>query len=260
MNTDQDQSPPLSTATGAPVADKLTRVKLFILLVMTWVFVGAFRLAGAPSGITGGLYQIISGTYTECCGFAGGIDRLLPYERQSFVRLTIGPQSNLATMTFLGQDMQTGFSIAPCPSGDPIPFSFNYGFISSNTIFFHVDPGPPPNSEFWSYSVSNSADALRIDGAVGINQNLCADVPTRFYHSNVVAVLMPETVIRVSEVEFCWNSVSNRIYQAQFRSALTTNAWMNLGSPVTGNGSTNCVTDKVPAGEPQRFYRVLTTH
>src|SRR6266436_9370464 len=108
-----------------------------VWLVMTWVLVGAVRSAGASSGITSGLYQMISGTYTECCGFAGGIDRLLPYGRQSFVRLTIEPQSNLATMTFLGLDMQTVFSIAPCPSGDPIPFSFNYGFTSSNTIFFH---------------------------------------------------------------------------------------------------------------------------
>ena len=38
----------------------------------------------------------------------------------------------------------------------------------------------------------------------------------------------------------------------------TLNTWSNVGPPRAGKGSTNCLTDKVPAGEAQRFYRVLT--
>jgi hypothetical protein len=111
---------------------------------------------------------------------------------------------------------------------------------------------------YWNYTISNSANSLRIDGTLGTAQHFCADVPTQFSHSNVVATLVPAATIRVSEVEVCWHSASNRTYQVQYRSALDTNAWTDLGTPLPGNGSTHCITDKVPLGQPQRFYRVVT--
>ena len=144
-----------------------------------------------------------------------------------------------------------------CPPGDPINFSFEYGFIFSNNIEFHIDPGPPPLALYWSYGVSNTTDRLWINGTLGLVQQNCADVPSQISHSNVVAVLMPTATIRVSEVEVCWNAASNRTYQVQYRSALGTNDWTNLGVPRSGNGSIDCITDKTPPGQPQRFYRVL---
>jgi hypothetical protein len=72
-------------------------------------------------------------------------------------------------------------------------------------------------------------------------------------------VLLPTTTIRVSEVEVCWNALSILTYQVQYRSTLTTNEWTNLGAPRDGNGSTDCVTDEVPRGQPRRFYRVVPT-
>ncbi len=54
-----------------------------------------------------------------------------------------------------------------------------------------------------------------------------------------------------------WQSLTNKSYQVQYQSALTTNAWTALGSPTPGNGTTNCIWDTVPPGEPQRFYRVI---
>lgn len=71
----------------------------------------------------------------------------------------------------------------------------------------------------------------------------------------------PETnllSIRVSQVELCWPSTSNTLYQVQYRSDLTTNLWTDLGAPVQGNGSTNCVYDAVVRGQPKRFYRFVT--
>jgi hypothetical protein len=212
----------------------------------------------AQNGPAPGLYQIISGSYVECCGIAGQIPYQLPYSRQSFVRMDVDPQSHLVTMTFLGDDMQTPFSIEPCPAGNPVPFQFDFGSNSGGRTVFLVDPGPPPYEIYWNYTAENSADSLRIDGTLGMVANLCADVPTRFSHSNVVAVLMPTATIRVSAVDVCWNTVSNRAYQVQYRSTLTTNLWTNLGSPRLGDGSTNCVTDNAPLGEPRRFYRVMT--
>jgi hypothetical protein len=236
-----------------------TRVKNRIIgPAIALALVASLRWAGAQSVPVSGLYQIVSGTYDVCCGIGGDFRTDLPNEQQSFVRLTVDPQSHLATMTFLGKDMQTVHSIMPCPSGNPIPFSFNFGFIFSNSIIFHIDPGPPPNAVAWSYLVTNSADTLRINGTLGIVQATCLDVPTRFSHSNVVAVLMPTASIRISEVEVCWDSVSNRNYQMQYRSTLTTNVWTNLGAPVAGKEVKTCITDKVTVGEPQRYYRVLT--
>lgn len=67
----------------------------------------------------------------------------------------------------------------------------------------------------------------------------------------------PVVSIRVSEVELCWESVTNKAYQVQYRSALTTNLWTNWGAPIQGSGMRNCIKDPVPVGEPRRFFRVV---
>jgi len=70
-----------------------------------------------------------------------------------------------------------------------------------------------------------------------------------------VDVQRPVVTIHVSAVEVCWNSKTNRSYQVQYQSALTSNAWVNLGGIIPGNGSTNCMTDTTSAAE-KRFYQV----
>ena len=69
--------------------------------------------------------------------------------------------------------------------------------------------------------------------------------------------LTPFASIRLSQVEVCWNSITNRMYQVQYRSSLTTNTWVDLGVSVAGSGPTNCVTDSISQGQAQRFYRVV---
>ncbi len=64
--------------------------------------------------------------------------------------------------------------------------------------------------------------------------------------------------IRVSQVEVCWNSETNVLYQVEGRSEVSTNSWFAVGAPVQGNGGTNCLTDSVGLGQPRRFYRVVT--
>jgi hypothetical protein len=69
----------------------------------------------------------------------------------------------------------------------------------------------------------------------------------------------PDTLsIRCSQVEICWQSATNVIYQLQYQSALTGGQWTNLGAPIAGDGSRKCVTDPILEGEPQRFYRTAT--
>jgi hypothetical protein len=88
------------------------------------------------------------------------------------------------------------------------------------------------------YGNGNSIDELRISSIQRTNFN----------------VPYPTATIRVSQVEVCWNSVSNLLYQVQYLSDLTTNQWANLGPPVAGTGH-DCVTDAVSA--EKRFYRVI---
>lgn len=64
--------------------------------------------------------------------------------------------------------------------------------------------------------------------------------------------------IRCSQVELCWLSAANVDYQIQYQSTLTGGQWTNLGAPIAGDGARKCVTDTIPEGEPQRFYRTVT--
>lgn len=150
------------------------------------------QLALAQTLPSGGLYQIVSGTYLECCGIAG-TDTVysLPNSDQAFISLRTDSQTGIASMVFLGQDRLTVFSRVPCTSSGAIQFSFPFGFASSYGFIFHVDPGPPPYGTYWSYTASNSPAVLKVDGTLGIVSAGCADTPTHFTHSNVLAVLIP---------------------------------------------------------------------
>ena len=64
--------------------------------------------------------------------------------------------------------------------------------------------------------------------------------------------------IRCSQVEICWNSLTNVAYQVEYRSELTTNQWTDLfHTNIIATSSVTCVFDNIPHGLPQRFYRVL---
>jgi len=217
--------------------------------------------ACAQDAPASGLYQIISGRYTEYGGFVGTLNHILPEANQTFVELTVDSEKSAAQMKFLGQDMRTVFSI---PSFEPCCGGFIFNLSSGRLFPDHIEFGtiPLPGQQSLSYRVSNSADALRISGTVGRSCTMCSDIPTLFKHTNVVAVLLPAATIRVSEagmneVEICWKAASTRKYQVQYRSGLGSNAWTDLGAPVIGTGTTNCTADTIPPAEPQRFYRVI---
>lgn len=61
--------------------------------------------------------------------------------------------------------------------------------------------------------------------------------------------------IACSQVRVCWQSLTNKTYQVQYRTNLSSDAWVNLGSAIPGNNNTQCVTDEIVT--PQRFYRVV---
>ncbi len=214
--------------------------------------------ASAQGPPASGLYQIVSGRSIACCGFAGFIIEELPSAGDAFIELTVDLGSNTARMKFLGQDARTVLTLPAQPSRSEFVYAFTNGAVFPNYIQFGDPLMPPlPGQVYFSFVVFNSNDTLSLNGTVIAPCPGSADLPEMFEHTNVVAVLAPLAAIRVSEVEVCWNSASNRTYQVQYRSATTTDTWVNLGAPVVGNGSTNCLSDPVPPAPSQRFYRVV---
>lgn len=63
--------------------------------------------------------------------------------------------------------------------------------------------------------------------------------------------------IQSSQVELCWLSRTNQIYQVQHCSTLATNTWTNLDAPTPGTGQTTCKHDIVGSETQKRFYRVV---
>ena len=57
-------------------------------------------------------------------------------------------------------------------------------------------------------------------------------------------------------VEVCFPTMPNTHYQLQWTSSLPSTNWTNFGSPVLGNGATQCVFDSAQANA-KRFYQVL---
>jgi len=220
--------------------------------------------AGAQSGPTSGLYGIISGSYIERSGSLGDSFSSLPNASQRFVRLLVDPdpQSHLVTMTFLGADMQTVFSVVPCPPGGPISFSF-WGSAYTDPMTFHVDPSPPPDEQQWSYTVSNSFNTLRIDGQVVALRRSCAE-DQQFIHSNVVAVLVPPPRIRISEYSkkdgtllfiqgnAGWTNVVEASTDLRTWSPIATNFMAGGGCPVCPYV---LVRDAASTNLARRFYR-----
>jgi hypothetical protein len=56
-------------------------------------------------------------------------------------------------------------------------------------------------------------------------------------------------------INFSWASASGKTYQLQYKTNLTQNGWLNLGSPVVAGGSTASTSDSI-GPDPRRFYRI----
>jgi hypothetical protein len=105
-------------------------------------------------------------------------------------------------------------------------------------------------------------DTVSGDPAIGrvfsAGSSTAATGDIRFSHVTQFTFEPPPLVtIRPSEVEVCWNSISNLTYQVQYRSDLTTNLWTPLGDDIRSTGATSCIYDPVVVGQPQKFYRVV---
>jgi hypothetical protein len=151
----------------------------------------------AQSGFTSGLYRIVFGRYTECCGIAGPFTYTLPNENQTFVELTVDSGSR-ARMKLLAEDGHTVFQTYWRPAGG-FTFSFSNGMVLGDSIQFVMLTSSPTPS--YSYTVSNTADGLLIHGVANVPCVGCADIPTQFKHTNMVAVRVADTALVIDRIE-----------------------------------------------------------
>lgn len=140
---------------------------------------------------------------------------------------------------------------------NPFLQQFGLGFTNQGTGVGDM-PTTSPHSIFNGvdhlYGVNGSA-IVDLQPANPINRVLVHNGGSGLF--GVWGLERSQLVIRVSQVEVCWQTETNRSYRLEYRSSFTTNSWVPLGSHChLGDGSIKCVYDAVPTGEPQRFYRV----
>src|SRR6266550_7945260 len=126
-----------------------------------------------------GLYQIISGDYSECRELCGIFHSSLPDTNQSYVELVVDAQRNTVAMAILGADRHTVFDNF---GSNGCTFFLTNGVVLSDHVQFAGEQSPLFFGS-WTYTVSNSAGGLRIDGGF-------ANHPLYFSHANVVAALV----------------------------------------------------------------------
>ncbi|MEI7899015.1 MAG: choice-of-anchor L domain-containing protein [bacterium] len=113
--------------------------------------------------------------------------------------------------------------------------------IGWQTVLRTVTPGETITLKFLIFDVSDRIDdsAAVIDAFQWINQPV--PVLVSIFHA----------------VEISWPSEINQNYQVEWTQELTQNVWSNLGSVVSGSGTTNSVFDST-RDATHKFYRVLT--
>jgi subtilisin-like proprotein convertase family protein len=130
---------------------------------------------------------------------------------------------------------------APAP---PAPFATTLGAFN----------GSCPNGT-WSLYVLDTQypDGGEITGGWSM---AITTVPSATRFANLPPTILSLTGAGTTNVVISWSAISNLTYQVQYRSGLASTNWVPLQPTVT---ATNCVASAVdnPAGDSQRFYRIL---
>ena len=142
-----------------------------------------------------------------------------------------------------------------------------FDYVFSLTTPFLYDPAD--GNLVLDLQIESSGSALTFDtvsgdlaiGRVGIGSSTAPTGDLRASHvTQFTFEPPPQVTIRASQVEVCWNSISNLTYQVQYRSDVNTNLWTSLGGCIRSTNSTSCAYDPIVVGQPRRFYRVIQTN
>ena len=141
------------------------------------------------------------------------------------------------------------------PAGSPEPAGGWQWLTGDPIAYSNWSPGQPNNS-------NGNENRIQFGGQTSIagTWNDLSETNTTYVRSFIIEYSGPVLSIRVSQVvEICWDSRTNWTYQVQYCSELTTNSWADLGAPIDGSGTRNCIYDAMIPGQPQKFYRVIAS-
>jgi hypothetical protein len=160
------------------------------------------------------------------------------------------------TTFFLPQDLDpTTVSITGnCAGDNGIILYLNGQLVVPNLTGFSVLHNPFRITNGFTAGV-NMLDFVVENVGPGLN-------PTGMRMDNLQGTALPISEqpilsIRVSQVELCWDTLTNIVYQIQYNSELTTNQWVNWGGAFAGTGGPICTNDAVT--QVRRLYRLVVT-
>ena len=182
-----------------------------------------------------------------------------------------GPWSAFALNLFFEGDLVPALSVkAPWRTGETIPaFTPNRAPQTFSMTSYPAPDAPAAGTasaiiadrrvEVTAYYVAAtnvfnvgrvSSHAARSDGGLDYIGTFTLVVGPRRPTHNI------KIDLHVTEVTICWESEAGSLYQVEYRTPGQDNTWTKLGQPVAGTGDKTCAVDRLPLGEPQRFYRV----
>jgi hypothetical protein len=154
------------------------------------------------------------------------------------------------------------FRSYPWGSGSGFAFSFDNGIVFPGYIRFGEGlPTPSPGLASWSYTVSNLAGGLGINGVV-TTPPVGADIPNRFKHTNVVATLVLSTTVidhienDGSAMRFHFTGQPPYDYTVEFADSLTKPDWQPLASYRAKVQNIDVVVTNSFTNAQMRFFRV----
>jgi hypothetical protein len=190
-----------------------------------------------------------------------------------FVSTTSGPASEFSTsfsdnigadntLVFDGIVTQTTAN----QSGPGNTRQFDYVF-SLTTPFLY---DPTAGSLVLDLQIAGgSGEAVRVDSVANSPVAKCAVGPgsatatSGIFAEAPVARLTfepaPHVTIRTSQVEVCWESVSNATYRVEWQSDPTQNTWTPLVDCIRSSGPNTCIQDPLSQGASRKWYRVIRT-
>lgn len=136
-----------------------------------------------------------------------------------------------------------------------VPYVTVYG--GSSTRWLCVGAAAHDGVPQWGspYTPNDSYFAGRMDDLRIYNRVLSAAEVQALYQGSTYAQNLGIENAAQNTVQICWPTTSNLSYQVEYQSSLSGGPWTSLGSPISGDGQTNCLSDST-LGTTSRFYRV----
>jgi hypothetical protein len=205
---------------------------------------GATNLPGWTLGVTGSLYVVRGPVFGSFAAVDG-----LQYADLNGRGLTLS--QTFATVP--GEIYECRFSLGRFQSS--IAFRVQTAILADGgTVLTNFETAAPLTVGWLSptrfrFVATTARSTIQFTDSTGtVNYDLTLD-------DVFVERSTPRLSIETSHIRVCWESQINRTYQLQYRSALTTNVWIDLGSPIAGIGAADCTVQ--PVSDPQRFYRIV---